>query len=241
MTMLVIDTATDRCALALSKGGKIIENTRSIPRAHNEYLLQMLDDLLAEAGIAPRELSAVGFAAGPGSFTGIRISAAASQALALAAGACVIPVSSSLLLATAARRQLLMEQNGSQFAPQGIQTVLRSRRNYAYLAAFDLSRPASQDVSGDAQQPLCLVADDVLMDDAALVAQPIPEGWIRVVEGQADAVALGAQAVVVQVTDLLALAEAELVASRGLPPEAAQPRYVDGDTPWQPKATTELC
>ena len=229
MTLLVLDTATDRCSLAVSVDGKIFENTRSIPRAHNEHLLQMLDDLLVEAGVSPRALSAIGFAAGPGSFTGIRISAAASQALALAAGARVLPVSSSLLLASAARRQFAEQSGTDKDVPEGFQTVLRSRRNYAYLAAFSASG-----LPGEAGN-LKLHADDVLLEDSDLVEQPLPAGWARVVEGQIDADALGARAVEVKIADLLALAEAALAGGGGLPPEGAQPRYVSGDTPWKPQ------
>ena len=231
MTLLVLDTATDRCALALSVDGKVFENTRSIPRAHNEHLLQMLDDLFAEASVSPRDLSAIGFAAGPGSFTGIRISAAACQALAIAADACVIPVSSSQLLAGAARRQFADQQ-----APAGFQTILRSRRNYVYLADFAVV-PASE--ASGAGQVLALRADDVLLEDAQVAQQSLPEGWVRVVEGQDDADALNAYAVEVTVADLLALTEAELAAGGGLPPEGAQPRYVSGDTPWKPRAPVD--
>ncbi len=235
MTLLVLDTATDRCALALSVGGKVFENTRSIPRAHNEHLLQMLDDLFVEANLSPRDLTAIGFTAGPGSFTGIRISAAACQALAIAAGASVIPLSSSRLLASSARRQFAdqkpLQAPESPQPPLGFQTILRSRRNYVYLAEFAATPDA------EASQALNLTNDDVLLEDAQVAQQRLPAGWVRVVEGQADASALGAYAIEVQVGDMLALAEAQLAAGGGLPPEGAQPRYVAGDTPWKPKSS----
>lgn len=216
MNLLVLDTATDRCALACSVAGRIVENTRSIPRMHNEYLLQMLEELLAQAGIGPQELTAIGFAAGPGSFTGIRISAAVTQALAIGAQAVVVPLSSSALLARAARRA------GVAKAAAGVQTVLRSRRNFAYLASYS--------------EDLRVVADDVLFADAALTEQPLPTGWVRVMDASAQAAAeVGAAPVEVSVADLLALTETQLAAGGGLPPEGAQPRYVEGDTPWQPR------
>lgn len=216
VNLLVLDTATDRCALACSVNGAVSENTRSIPRLHNEYLLTMLDELLAEVGIGPTELDAIGFAAGPGSFTGIRISAAVSQALALSARAGVVALSSSRLLACAARR------SGVGDPSSGIQTVLRSRRNFAYLASFAAD--------------LSLLADDVLFADDALTSEPLPVGGVRVMDAASEAAAqLSATPVAVGVEDLLALTETEIAAGRLLPPEGAQPRYVEGDTPWTPR------
>lgn len=252
MTLLVLDTATDRCALALSldaqtserSGHRTVENTRSIPRAHNEHMLQMLDDLFATAHASPRDLTAIGFAAGPGSFTGIRISAAAAQALAVAAGAQVLPVSSSRLLAAAALRQFTQDGLPPDFPDglQELQTVLRSRRNYIYVASFAVVGSASDDVSAR----LMLKSDDVLLEDAALVERALPAGCLRVMASPdtgpntaKDPCAAHTTPVDVAITDLLALARADLAQGLGLPPEGAQPRYVEGDTPWQPRVAGE--
>ncbi len=255
MTLLVLDTATDRCALALARteyesaehesrgtADLIVEDTRSIPRAHNEHLLQMLDDLFASAKLSPRDLTAIGFAAGPGSFTGIRISAAVAQALAVTAHARVVPVSSSRLLATAAMRQLATD-SAVDTQLQGVQTVLRSRRNYVYMAEFSVTEPArGQGSNHAAERQLALQADDLLLTDEELVARPVPAGWLRVMEGataDSETTTLGAKAIAVVISDLVALATQDLAAGLGLPPEGAQPRYVEGDTPWQPKAASD--
>ena len=229
LNLLVLDTATDRCALACSVDGKVFENTRSIPRLHNKYLLEMLSELFDAAEISPRALSAIGFAAGPGSFTGIRISAAVSQALAVGAGASVVPLASSRLLAQAAKRTQLLPDTvlGTQGNKMlgGIQTVLRSRAKFAYLGSFEFGGADSFE----------RVAQDRLMDDAALAAQPLPEGWVRVMDASADeAAALGAVPVALEVADLLMLTEQALAWGDELPAEGAQPRYVEGDTPWLP-------
>jgi len=176
----------------------------------------MLDALFVEAGVLPRDLSAIGFAAGPGSFTGIRISAAVCQALAVGAGARVVPLSSSRLLAEAARRTGLLE------SARGVQTLLRSRRNYAYLAEYSAT--------------LDCLADDVLHEDSVLCDTPAPDGYLRVMDASADEAAeLSARPLAVRVADLLVLVSADLKAGRDLPPAGAQPRYVEGDTPWVPQ------
>ena len=216
MNLLVLDTSTDKCALACSVAGEVFENTRSIPRLHNEYLLQMLEELFSSCELKPRDLDVIGFAAGPGSFTGIRISAAVCQALAVAAQATVVPLSSSMLLAHAANR------SGIEESALGVQTVLRSRARFAYLGAYDAS--------------LKLVSDDVLLDDDVLASTDIPAGWLRVMDAPADqAQAVGASVVEVGVRDLLTLTQQAVDSGADLPPEGAQPRYVQGDTPWVPQ------
>jgi len=185
----------------------------------------MMGELFDAAKISPRELTAIGFAAGPGSFTGIRISAAVCQALAIGAGASVVPLESSLLLAHAARRQQLLAGIGVG----GVQAVVRSRARFAYLGSFEFRG------AGDFER----VADDTLMDDEVLLAQPLPAGWVRVMDASPDeATAMGAIQTTLEVADMLALTEQAVTLGKSLPAEAAQPRYVQGDTPWQPADTT---
>ena len=69
------------------------------------------------------------FGCGPGSFTGIRIAAAVAQAVAFGADARILPVSSTLALATAA-----LEAGRS--LGDGVVASIRSRRDAWYLAGF---------------------------------------------------------------------------------------------------------
>lgn len=78
--LLVIDTATTACSVALFNDNKLIANDYAeIGRGHAEKLVPMID-ALPENGKADEIL----VNCGPGSFTGLRIGIAAAKALALA-------------------------------------------------------------------------------------------------------------------------------------------------------------
>lgn len=104
MNLLAIDTTTDVCALAVHRQDLWFEHNRLAPRAHNRHVLSMIDSVLAAAGLKALELDLIAFGAGPGSFTGVRIGAAVSQGIALAAGAKLVPVANSAVAAEVLRR-----------------------------------------------------------------------------------------------------------------------------------------
>ena len=104
MNLLAIDTTTDVCALAVHRQNRWFEHNRLAPRLHNRHVLSMIDSVLDAAGVQALELDLIAFGAGPGSFTGVRIGAAVSQGIALAADAKLVPVANSAVAAEALRR-----------------------------------------------------------------------------------------------------------------------------------------
>ena len=98
MKLLALETSTDACSVALRLDGETFELHESGVK-HSSRLLPMIEQLLAEAGLALAQLDALAFGRGPGSFTGLRIGAGVTQGLAYARELPVVPVSSLAALA----------------------------------------------------------------------------------------------------------------------------------------------
>jgi len=102
--LLALESSTDACSVALAIDGEVTVDHRIAPQTHAQLLLPMINKLLIDAGISTKDLDGVAFGCGPGSFTGVRIAAAATQGIAFGADIGVIPVSSLQALAQGAHR-----------------------------------------------------------------------------------------------------------------------------------------
>ncbi len=131
--ILGIDTALSGCSAALveTDGGVRAMRFELIARGHAERLVPMVGELLADAGVDPSQISAVAVAAGPGSFTGIRVGLAAARAFALAWGTTCHGVSSLSVLALAA-----LEENRDTLGDAPFLAAIDASRGQVYAQLF---------------------------------------------------------------------------------------------------------
>jgi tRNA threonylcarbamoyladenosine biosynthesis protein TsaB len=123
MKLLVLDTSTEYCSAALWLDGSIHARRVLAEQRHSSLLLPMVDELLRESGLTLRQLDGIGYGAGPGSFTGLRIACAVTQGLAFGADLPVVGVST-------------LESIAEQTGADQVLTVLDARMAEVYWAAY---------------------------------------------------------------------------------------------------------
>ncbi|MFC4535122.1 tRNA (adenosine(37)-N6)-threonylcarbamoyltransferase complex dimerization subunit type 1 TsaB [Sphaerisporangium dianthi] len=88
MLVLAFDTATPAVTAALHDGERVLaESTTIDARRHGELLVPSVREVLREAGVSLREVTAIVAGAGPGPYTGLRVGLMTAQAFASTSGA----------------------------------------------------------------------------------------------------------------------------------------------------------
>ena len=83
MLILAFETSAKAASVALTDGEKLLgESYQNTGLTHSQTLMPMAQDLLKSCGYTPDQVEAVAVAAGPGSFTGVRIGVAAAKGFA---------------------------------------------------------------------------------------------------------------------------------------------------------------
>jgi tRNA threonylcarbamoyladenosine biosynthesis protein TsaB len=83
MRILAFETSAKAASVALLQDGKLLgESYQNTGLTHSQTLMVMAQDMLNQCGLSVGDLDAVAVAAGPGSFTGVRIGVAAAKGLA---------------------------------------------------------------------------------------------------------------------------------------------------------------
>ncbi|HET8791883.1 MAG TPA: tRNA (adenosine(37)-N6)-threonylcarbamoyltransferase complex dimerization subunit type 1 TsaB [Modicisalibacter sp.] len=129
-TLLALDASSSACSCAVWRDGEVFSRFALTPREHTRRLMPMIDDVLAEAGLAPADLDALAYGRGPGSFTGLRIAAGVAQGLAFGLAKPLIGVSTLQALALAAHRQHHLRY---------VIPALDARMSEIYVAAYHCS------------------------------------------------------------------------------------------------------
>lgn len=158
MKILALETSCECASVALYLDGAIVERTLTGHANHSEHLLPALNGLLAEAGMSLRGLDALAFGAGPGAFTGLRLSCGVVQGLAMGTGLGVAPVCSLAALA-------LQGQGERRFV------VTDARMGEVYCAAYRRQHDGLVTVA----EPSCCPPEEL--------RPPAGEGWFGVGSG----------------------------------------------------------
>jgi tRNA threonylcarbamoyladenosine biosynthesis protein TsaB len=152
---LALDTATDRASVALGGPGGICATEAVIgARRHAAGLMPAIEACLERVGAAYDDLEGVALADGPGSFTGLRVSAAVARAL-LRVRPMPLWVTSSLLVCAA----------GAGAAPDEVVIALSNALRGELFAAAYRFRPGAIE---------CLLPPTVLTPAEVLLRVPGP-------------------------------------------------------------------
>lgn len=91
--ILGIDTSLGSAVAVVEPDGVVRSQVESPdPRGHAEVVGTLIERALAEASVAPSDVTHVAAGMGPGPFTGLRVGIAAARAFALGRGVPVVPV-----------------------------------------------------------------------------------------------------------------------------------------------------
>jgi len=99
--ILNIETATKNCSVCLAKDGVTValKEYAGEGYAHAEKLHVFIEDVIEEAGITVKDLTAIAVGMGPGSYTGLRIGVSSAKGLCYALGIPLIAIDTLELLA----------------------------------------------------------------------------------------------------------------------------------------------
>ena len=219
LNILAIETSSEACSCALQLStGEQVQRYQEAPRQHTTLLLPMVESLLHEAAIALSAVDCFAFGRGPGSFTGVRIAAAAIQGLALSVDRPVVAVSS--LAALAARCA----------AGDSVLAAFDARMNEVYFAGYQLDanripveiRP--EQLSAPEQLDLPAKGDWIALGQAwSVYAEPLNRALNRC--GEARLIATQAN-ILPDAGQVARLGQMLAQAGEGLRAEQALPQYL---------------
>lgn len=218
MKILALETSAKAVSAAVTEDGRILASGyQDTGLTHSRTLMPIVEGILKNTGLTMADIGAVAVAAGPGSFTGIRIGVSAAKGLAFAADKPAIGVST---LAAMARN--------AAFAGGLIVCAMDARRNQIYNALFEAKDGALTRLTPDRAIGLAELAEElrsdprpktVVGDGARLCLEHLLEAGIPCRLAPAHLVMQSAVSVAL---------EAEALAAAGdlVPPQALEPVYL---------------
>jgi tRNA threonylcarbamoyladenosine biosynthesis protein TsaB len=132
-----IETTATHCSVALAQHGTMIGRIAdTTPLTHAEQITTFIHHLLQENNLAPAQLTAIAISEGPGSYTGLRIGAAAAKGLCFALDIPLIAVST---LESMTEALLQTPEYAHQLPPHAhLVPMIDARRMEVYTATYDV-------------------------------------------------------------------------------------------------------
>ncbi len=134
MNILALDTSSRHCSVCLQRDSHQFIRRENGSVSHSRYLLTLIQQSLDEAELCLEQLDAIAVVKGPGSFTGLRIGIAVTQALAFAHKIPVIAVSS--LAVVAVHSQQIFAQQA--LAVDAVLATMDARMSELYCSWYDV-------------------------------------------------------------------------------------------------------
>ncbi|WP_145481968.1 tRNA (adenosine(37)-N6)-threonylcarbamoyltransferase complex dimerization subunit type 1 TsaB [Yersinia rohdei] len=223
--ILAIDTATEACSVALWNNGEVRALFELCPREHTQRILPMVQQVLAESGLALQQLDALAFGRGPGSFTGVRIGIGIGQGLALGADLPMMGISTLQTMAQGAFRLT---------GASRVLAAIDARMGEVYWGEFE--RDAAGYWRGEATEAVMTPAQ------AQVHAQSLSGQWAKVGTGWQTypdlingngVVLVDGQIMLPQAEDMLPLALAAWANGQVVSVEHAEPVYLRNEVTWK--------
>jgi len=220
--LLAIEASADACSVALLHQGVVCERNETEPRQHSQLLLPMVDELLQEASLALRDIDAIAFSAGPGSFTGLRLALGVAQGLAFGAELPLIAVSSLAALAQAVIEARALQEGAQVFC------VVDARMGECYGGHYAVRDGRAEALAEDCLLPPEALADLPLSPESCVLVGNMSNHAVLACRSWAHidvSIALGRH--------LLPQAVASWAVGEVVTAEAAQPVYLRGKSSWK--------
>ena len=151
MLILAFETSAKAGSVALMDENRLLgESYQNTGLTHSQTLLTMAEDLLKNCGYGPKDVTAVAVAAGPGSFTGVRIGVAAAKGFAWGGELPCYGVSTLEAMA----RQLGIWQGY-------VCPVMDARRSQVYHALFRVEKGKLTQIADDSAIALSELAEEL--------------------------------------------------------------------------------
>jgi tRNA threonylcarbamoyladenosine biosynthesis protein TsaB len=235
MNVLVIDTATEACSVAIHTPKATFTDFAICPQEHAVNILPMVQKVLDESGLKKSELNYLGFGRGPGSFTGVRIATGIIQGLALGLDKKVVGISTLEALAQQTLSQYIADNsaqvNGSAKSPIDILCAIDARMSEVYFAHYRFAEGALTIVGHEEVlapvEVLARLAEQHVTHTTALLAGT---GW----QAYADFNVAAEPSVTLPAAEFMLPAALRLItAGQALPIEDVQPEYVRDKVTWK--------